>query len=130
MSLFRAGKDTNLGVSLMITQKLEDTIEDKFLDIGPFSLKTVCQLGIQMIEMIRHFHEKGLVHGNIKLNSFQFGSGVNSHNLFFNDLTYSRSLNRKVKSSKKEVCKNKLPFNQFMAFERMIGYECYKKDDL
>lgn len=83
-----------------------------------------------MFKMMRHYHEKGMVHGNIKLNSFQLGSGSKSHNLFFNDLTYSRSLNRRGKPIKKEICKNKLPFSQFMSLDRMIGYECYKKDDM
>ena len=80
--------------------------------------------------MLMNYHEKGFVHGNLKLNSFQFGSNKYSNKLFFNDLTYSHTFARKNKGSRRELAKSKLELDQFMPFDRMLGYESSRKDDI
>lgn len=51
-----------------------------------FSLKTVCQIGIQIFKMLHALHDKGITHGNLNLESLQMGVGANSSRLYFNDL--------------------------------------------
>jgi len=55
--LTRAGKEESKGLSIIIVQKLGDTLEDKLEQIGgKFSLKTVCQLGISMLKIVQGYH--------------------------------------------------------------------------
>jgi casein kinase 1 len=63
------------------------SIEERFAECDKkFSLKTVCMLGLQLMNIIQNFHEKNLVHRNISLKNFQFGKGHKCCSLFFNDL--------------------------------------------
>lgn len=75
-----------------------------------------------MIQILIDYHEKGLVHGNIKLNTFQFGIGKHNLKLFLNDFLFSHSCAKKVWKGKREVARNKQPFDQFMSIDRMLGY--------
>ena len=43
------------------------------LSIKIFSLKDICQIGIQTFERIEHIHSKGYLHGDIKPENFVIG---------------------------------------------------------
>lgn len=103
-------------------QRLGDTLQDKFTAFGPFSLKTTCLLGIQMIQILIDYHEKGYIHGNIKLNAFQFGIGKHSQKLYLNDLLLSHSAAKKAGKGKRETARTKPELDQFMSIDRMFGY--------
>jgi serine/threonine protein kinase len=47
-------------------ERLGDTLQSIFEEIGTFSFKTINQIGIQMIEMIQKVHELGYVYNDIK----------------------------------------------------------------
>ena len=80
----------------MIVEYLGDTIQEKLKQCGgKFSLKTTCMLGIQMLQIIRNYHDKGFIHRNISVKSFQFGRGIKSTKLFLNDLIDSKRYRNK-----------------------------------
>lgn len=83
-----------------------------------------------MIQLVWSYHEKGFVHGNIKLSCFQAGLGKHRNHLFFNDLTHSSSYLKKSKNGKRDMAKYKLELHQFMSLDRMMGYETSRKDDI
>jgi hypothetical protein len=81
---------------------LGQTVEDLYRDQGEkFSLKTVCQLGISIFNIIHSYHDKGYVHGNIKPATLQFGVGQKNTTLYLNDFMESTVLYRKGKHLKK-----------------------------
>jgi len=121
--LFRAGKDDSIGLSMVIIERLGMTIEKLLAEQGgKLSIKTVCQLGISIFNILHCYHDKGYVHGNLKLNCLQFGVGHKSRILYLNDFMDSLIYFKKGKHIKKELVKNKIKIHQFMSFDRMQGY--------
>jgi serine/threonine protein kinase len=70
-----------LGNSL---QKLKDKI-------GVFSLRATLQIGIQIINLLKTIHEKGLVHRDIKPDNFLFGLNDKKTQLYIIDFGFCRS---------------------------------------
>jgi len=86
---------------MIIMERLGKTLEELYKENGkPFSLKTVCQLGIHLFKMIHSYHDKGFTHGNLQLTSLQFGVGKKCNQLYFNDLIDSSSYIKKGKHLK------------------------------
>ena len=72
---------------VLIVEYLGITLEERFIECGSkFSLKTVCMLAFQILDVIQNLHEKNLVHRNINPNVLQFGRGEKSLLLFLNDM--------------------------------------------
>ena len=81
-----------------------------------FSLKTVCQIGIQLLKMIHALHDKGLTHGNLNLESLEMGVGANSLKLYFNDLIDANYYIRGGKHIKQfELAKTRPKPTQFLS---------------
>jgi len=83
-----------------------------------------------MFKLIFSYHDRGYVHGNIKLSAFQFGVGHKSYILYFNDLLESVIFTKKGKHIKKELAKNKVKLHPFMSLDRLQGYESCRRDDV
>ena len=64
--------------NLLVEELLGKSLEDIFNSYGkPFSLKTVCVLGMEMIKRIQYIHSKYYIHRDIKPDNFMIGRGTN-----------------------------------------------------
>ena len=64
----------------MLMDLLGSSLEDLFVENGKrMSLKTVLQLGDQMIDRIQGLHEKSILHRDIKPDNFLMGLGTDSY---------------------------------------------------
>ena len=60
----------------MIIDLLDSSLEDIFeQQERRFSISTVFQIGIQIINRLEAIHRKGFVHRDIKANNFMIGKG-------------------------------------------------------
>jgi serine/threonine protein kinase len=60
-------------------EKLGKTLEEYFTQGGKtFSIKTICQIGVKLINSIKILHEVGYVHNDIKLENVMIGDGTSS----------------------------------------------------
>ena len=60
--------------SFMIMEKLGKTLEHHFYKRQEaFSLKTVCQIGIKLIEILKQIHDLGYVYNDLKLDNIVIG---------------------------------------------------------
>lgn len=83
------GKD-NSNYYLVITllgKSLDYYIKQK----GTFSMKLTLQIGIQIINLLKTIHEKGLVHRDIKPENFLFGNNDESKQLYVIDFGLSKT---------------------------------------
>ena len=71
----------------------------KLLSLLPkkkMSIRCVCNLGYQMVEILEYIHNKHIIHRDIKPDNFVMGKGIKSKNLYLLDF----GLAKKYRSSK------------------------------
>ena len=60
--------------SFIVMEKLGNTLEYYLYSRkDAFSLKTVCQIGIKLIEIIKQIHDIGYVYNDLKLDNILIG---------------------------------------------------------
>jgi serine/threonine protein kinase len=64
------------GYNVLVVDLLGPSLEDMFNFCGrKFTVKTVCEVGLQMLELIEQVHERGVMHRDIKPDNFLLGLG-------------------------------------------------------
>ena len=66
----------NFLIMELLGKSLEDIFEN-ILQRKPMSLRCVCNLGYQMIEILEFIHNKNIIHRDIKPDNFLMSSGIN-----------------------------------------------------
>ena len=63
---------------------LGKSLEDLFQSMGKkFTIKTVCMVGIQMLDRLEFIHFKNMIHRDIKPDNFVIGSENKSHIIYY-----------------------------------------------
>jgi serine/threonine protein kinase len=97
-----------------------------------FSLKTVCVIGIEMMQRIKYVHEKNHIHRDIKPDNFMMGFDKNEDKLYIIDF----GLAKKYRSSTKKghiafkTGKNITGTARYCSINTHRGYEQSRRDDL
>ena len=77
--------------NVMLMDLLGSSLEDLFNDNNKkMSVKTVLQVGDQLIDRIEMLHEKNVIHRDIKPDNFLMGVGKNSHIVYIVDFGLSK----------------------------------------
>jgi len=82
-------------VITLLGKSLEHYIQLK----GKFSLKLTLQIGVQIINLLKTIHEKGLLHRDIKPENFLFGNDDESKQLYAIDFGLSKTYINYTKNS-------------------------------
>ena len=118
--------------NVLIMQLMGKSLEDLINEKKTFSIKTVCLLGYQMINVLEYIHDKHYVHRDIKPDNFVMGLNSLSKKLFLLDF----GLAKKYRSSTTLVHyplinKKKLTGTaRYASINAMRGYEQSRRDDL
>ncbi len=88
----------------MLMDLLGSSLEDLFVQNGKkLSLKTVLQVGEQMVERIELLHEKNILHRDIKPDNFLMGTGKNAHMVYIVDFGLSKRFIQDSNSSSMQI---------------------------
>ena len=85
--------DNNVLIMELMGKSLEDLFENSMNK--KMSLRCVCNLGYQMIEIMEYIHNKHIIHRDIKPDNFVMGRGSKSKQLYLLDF----GLSKKYRSS-------------------------------
>ena len=123
---------TSGNYNVLIMQLMGKSLEDLINEKKTFTIKTVCLLGYQMINVLEYIHDKHYVHRDIKPDNFVLGLNSLSKKLFLLDF----GLAKKYRSSTTLVHyplinKKKLTGTaRYASINAMRGYEQSRRDDL
>lgn len=120
------------GYTCMIMTLLGENIEDLFnLCKKKFQLVTIVKLAIDMIELLRRFHQEGYIHRDIKPENFMFGKANNEDDLFLIDFGLSKKyLNEDGTHIRQNKNSTMIGTIRFTSINSHLGYEHCRKDDL
>jgi serine/threonine protein kinase len=123
----------NLVHNLLVEELLGKSLEDLFnAHRKPFSLKTVCVLGIEMIKRIQYIHSKHYIHRDIKPDNFMIGRGANKNKIYIIDFGlakkyYSVSKGQHIKFI---TGKQLIGTARYCGRNAHKGYEQGRRDDI
>ena len=120
------------GFNLLTMQLLGNNLQTMFEREGSFSLKTVCLLAFQMLSVIEHIHNKGVIHRDIKPENFVLGKEPESNPkyLYLIDFGLSKFFD---KNSFNDIITNKKSLTgtpRYASINAQRGLEQSMRDDL
>ena len=112
---------------------LGKSLEDLFQSMEKkFTIKTVCMVGIQMLDRLEFIHFKNMIHRDIKPDNFVIGSENKSHIIYILDF----GLSKKFRSTKTHehikfsVNKKLTGTARYASINSLKGCEQSRRDDL
>ena len=123
----------NQSHNLLVEELLGKSLEDIFNSYGkPFSLKTVCVLGIEMIKRIQFIHQKYYIHRDIKPDNFMTGRGENEKSIYIIDFGLAKKYYSVSKAQHIKFCTGKhlIGTARYCARNAHRGYEQGRRDDI
>ena len=113
----------------LLGKSLEDIFQQQQ---KKFSIKTVCMIGIQMIDRLEFIHNKNIIHRDIKPDNFVLGLENKSHIIYILDF----GLSKKYRSSRTHqhikftVNKKLTGTARYASINALKGSEQSRRDDL
>ena len=123
----------NLVHNLLVEELLGKSLEDIFNAHGkPFSLKTVCVLGIEMIKRMKYIHSKHYIHRDIKPDNFMIGRGINEKKIYIIDFGLAKKYYSvsKAQHIKFITGKHLIGTARYCGRNAHRGYEQGRRDDI
>ena len=118
--------------NILVMQLLGKNLEHLFEERKKFSLKTVCMLGYQFVEILEYIHNRHILHRDIKPDNFVMGINNLSKYVYLLDF----GLAKKYRSHKtlKQIpfsnTKKVVGTTRYASINALSGFEHSRKDDL
>ena len=118
--------------NVLIMQLMGKSLEDLINEKKTFSVKTVCILGYQMINILEYIHNKHIVHRDIKPDNFVMGLDSLSKNLYLLDFGLAKKYRSSVTLVQNPLInKKKLTGTaRYASINALRGFEQSRRDDL
>ena len=113
----------------LLGKSLEDIFQQQQ---KKFSIKTVCMVGIQMLDRLEFIHSKNIIHRDIKPDNFVVGLEEKSHIIYVLDFGLSKKFrsSRTHQHIKFNVNKKLTGTARYASINALKGCEQSRRDDL
>ena len=113
----------------LLGKSLEDIFQSQQ---KKFSIKTVCMIGIQMLDRLEFVHQKNIIHRDIKPDNFVLGLDNKSHIIYILDFGLSKKFrsSRTHQHIKFSVNKKLTGTARYASINALKGCEQSRRDDL
>ena len=118
--------------NILVMQLLGRDLEHHFKRRKKFSVKTVCMLGFQMINILENIHEKHILHRDIKPENFVMGLNQNSKIVYLIDFGLAKKY-RSMSTLIQYPLTLKKKFTgtaRYASINALKGYEHSRRDEL
>ena len=122
----------NSEYNILVMQLLGKDLEYHLKKRGKFSVKTVCMLGFQMINILESIHEKHILHRDIKPENFVMGLNQYSNIVYLIDFGLAKKY-RSMTTLIQYPLTMKKKFTgtaRYASINALKGYEHSRRDDL
>ena len=122
--------DYNVLIMELMGKSLEDLFES--MPTKKMSVRCVCNIGYQMIEIIEYVHNKHIVHRDIKPDNFVMGKGNKSKFLFLLDFGLAKKYRSSTTLKHYPLIKKKhlTGTARYASINALNGYTQSRRDDL
>ena len=123
----------NLKYNILIQELLGNSLENIFNNFGKkFSLKTVCNIGIQIIKRIKHVHKRYHLHRDIKPDNFMTGHYKSDNKIYLIDFGLAKKYysSTKKRHIKFQSGKNLVGTARYCSRNAHKGFELSRRDDI
>ena len=122
--------DYNVLIMELMGKSLEDLFEN--MPIKKMSIRCVCNLGYQMIEVIEYIHNKHIIHRDIKPDNFVMGKGIKSKYLYLLDFGLAKKYRSSTTLKHYPLLKKKhlTGTARYASINALNGYTQSRRDDL
>jgi len=129
--VYEVGSQAN--VTFMVMDLLGPSLEECFNKYSRnFSLKTVLQIGIQLIQRLEFIHEHKVIHRDIKPENILTGRRKHAHILYLVD--YGLAKKYRVSGTNQHIAfrdkKNLTGTARYASINSHLGYELSRRDDI
>jgi len=114
----------------MVISLLGKSLDKLIMERVKFSLKVVCQVGFQILSLLKTIHDKGLVHRDIKPDNFLLGINEDCRKLFLIDFGLCKSFLQDDKHIEMRETKNLIGSLTFASINAHKNIELSRRDDL
>ena len=130
VKIFGCTTNYNILIMELLGKSLEDIFEN-VLEKKKMSLRCVCNLGIQMIEILEYIHNKNVIHRDIKPDNFLMSNGSNKY-LYLLDFGLAKKYRESNKSKHFPLIKGKKLTGtaRYASVNALNGVTQSRRDDL
>jgi serine/threonine protein kinase len=117
--------------NIMIMELLGPSLESMFIKHNKkFNTGTVMLLGIDILNILEHFHKSGFIHRDIKPNNFLTGINENYNKIYLTDFGLSKNYIKKEKHINFATRENLIGTLRYASVNVHLGIEPSRRDDL